>query len=116
MKATLNDRTGSTSIIGDIYTGNIYKQHVQQNRLGSLHQLSYSLCTNGRYGSNNIVLMFSRKFKHSNQSLWPIWLVNNEIEPSIRFKKEYVKLFGIWFDQCEPYMNTFLAPSIQMFI
>jgi hypothetical protein len=62
------------------------------------------------------LILMIRKFKHSNVSLWPIWLVNNELEPHIRFKKEYVKLFGVWFGKQEPIMNTFLTPCVQMFI
>jgi hypothetical protein len=35
------------NIIGDIYSGDIYQQHIIHNRLGSIYQLSYSLCTDG---------------------------------------------------------------------
>lgn len=47
MKETLNLRKGSDRSIGDIYTGAVYTEHVKANRLGKLHQLSYSLCTDG---------------------------------------------------------------------
>jgi hypothetical protein len=47
MKETLNLRKGSDRWIGDIYTGAVYTEHVKANRLGQLHQLSYSLCTDG---------------------------------------------------------------------
>jgi len=57
-----------------------------------------------------------RKFNKGNSSLWPIWLVNNELEPEIRFKKENVRLFAIWFGNSKPKMNTFLTPLTQMFI
>jgi hypothetical protein len=57
-----------------------------------------------------------RQFKKSGVSVWPIWLVNNELSPEIRFKKEYVKLFGLWFGSTKPHMNTFLTPLAQMFI
>jgi hypothetical protein len=42
--------------------------------------------------------------------------VNNELEPNLRFKKEYVKLAGVWFGNHKPHMNTFLTPLTQMFI
>jgi hypothetical protein len=47
MKETLGRRTMITENIGDIYDGNVYRQHVINNQLGSFHQLSYSLCTDG---------------------------------------------------------------------
>ena len=47
MKQTLSRRQGSKTVIGDIYTGKVYSQHVQQNRLGKIWQTSYSLCTDG---------------------------------------------------------------------
>lgn len=47
--------------------------------------------------------------------MWPIWLINNELEPNIRFKKEYIQLVGLWFGKKKPHMNTFLTPLVQMF-
>ena len=51
-----------------------------------------------------------------NTSYWPTWLINNELNPEIRFKKNNVKLFAIWFDKEKPPMNIFLKPLVQMFI
>jgi hypothetical protein len=47
MKETLSRRTIITENIGDIYGGNIYRQHIINNQLDSFHQLSYSLYTDG---------------------------------------------------------------------
>ena len=33
--------------IGDIYTGDIYQEHIKNGRLGNINQLSYSMCTDG---------------------------------------------------------------------
>ena len=84
MKNTLKIRKEESEFIGDIYTGNIYKIHVKNGRLGNINQLSYSLCTDGvrlaiyyLYISNLNV----RKFHKSSVSLWPIWVVCNELEP-----------------------------------
>jgi hypothetical protein len=57
-----------------------------------------------------------RKTKKGNSSVWPIWLVNNELKPEICFKKENVRLFAIRFGSNKPNMNTFLTPLTQMFI
>jgi hypothetical protein len=61
-------------------------------------------------------LIFRRANKGKNLSIWPIWLVNNELQPEIRFKKENIRLIGIWFGSKKPDMNTFLTPLTQMFI
>jgi hypothetical protein len=53
MKDTLELRIGSPDYIGDIYTGEVYTEHVKRNQLGKIWQTSYSLCTDGvRYVIN----------------------------------------------------------------
>jgi hypothetical protein len=47
MKSTIALKEESHEYIGDIYTGNIYSQHVQEGRLGTIWQTSYSMCTDG---------------------------------------------------------------------
>ena len=47
MKKTLEYRTKKDDTIGDIYSGDIYQQHVIEGRLGLYYQISYSLCTDG---------------------------------------------------------------------
>jgi len=34
-------------MIEDIYSGEIYSNHIKNDRLGKIYQLSYSLCTDG---------------------------------------------------------------------
>ena len=34
----------------------------------------------------------------------------------MRFKKENIHLFGVWFDSEKPNMTTLLTPLVQMFI
>ena len=115
----------------DIYAGDIYKNHVKEGRLGKIHQISYSLATGGvqyLHFINNINY-FRRANKGKNLSVWPLFLISNELEPSmyltqlnidifteIRFKKEHIQFLGIWFDSEKPDMNTFLTPITQMFI
>jgi hypothetical protein len=36
------------------------------------------------------------------------------LDPQIRFKKEYIKLAGIWFGSSKPDMSTFFTPLVQM--
>jgi hypothetical protein len=101
---------------GDIYTGKVYQEHIQNNRLGKIHQSSYCFCTDGVRFIYTILYNYFRNFKKSDTSIWPIWLINNELGPNLRFKKENVKLFGLWFGSFKPHMNTFLTPMTQMFI
>lgn len=39
--------TFNSVTIGDIYTGNVYQEHLNNGRLGKLHQLSYCMATDG---------------------------------------------------------------------
>jgi hypothetical protein len=103
--------------IGDIYSGKIYQNHIDHGRLGKIHQLSYSLAIDGvRWVVCSCLITSQRKSKKGNTSYWPIWLVANELAPEIRFKKDYVRLLGIWFGKTKPQMNSFLKPMTQMFI
>jgi hypothetical protein len=47
MKRTLEMRKVVSEIIGDIYSGSIYSEHVNKGRLGNINQLSYCLSTDG---------------------------------------------------------------------
>lgn len=46
-------------------------------------------------------------FKSSKVSLWPVYLVVNELSPYSRFLKKNMILWGLWQGQGKPKMNTF---------
>ena len=51
-------------------------------------------------------------FKSSKMSLWPIYLVVNELPISCRFNKENLILAGLWFGDKKPFMLNFLKPTV----
>ena len=52
-------------------------------------------------------------FKSSKVSLWPVYLVVNELSPYSRFLKKNMVLWGLWQGQGKPKMNTFFFPFVQ---
>jgi len=49
-------------------------------------------------------------FKSSNFSLWPLYLVINELPPKKRFSKDNMILAGLWFGSSKPAMWIYLKP------
>ena len=49
-------------------------------------------------------------FKSSKISIWPIFLIINELEPSLRFKSENIVFAGIWYSSKKPEAALFLEP------
>ncbi len=52
-------------------------------------------------------------FKSSQESLWPVYLVVNNLPPGIRMNKENTILCGIWFGP-KPAMKSLLQPVVDM--
>ncbi|KAK3916587.1 hypothetical protein KUF71_025702 [Frankliniella fusca] len=90
----------SANNIEDIYDGRIYKEHVQRGFLSNPSNISFMWYTDGVS-----VFNFSNKF-----SIWPLYLVINELKYKQRVKKENIVLAGIWFGKRKPKANTFLEP------
>ncbi|KAK3931070.1 Conserved oligomeric Golgi complex subunit 3 [Frankliniella fusca] len=86
--------------IEDIYDGAIYKEQVNNGFLSQPTNLSFMWYTDGVS-----VFNISNKF-----SIWPIYLVINELRYKDRVKKENIILAGIWFGKRKPKPNTFLKP------
>lgn len=51
-------------------------------------------------------------FKSSRYSIWPIYLIINELPPQIRFKCTIT--CGLWFGKSKPDMKVFLKPLVTM--
>lgn len=86
--------------VEDIYDGEIYKEHVRMGFLNNPHNISFMWYTDGI-----CVFNFSNKF-----SIWPFYLVINELSYKNRVKKQNIILAGIWFGKRKPKVNTFLTP------
>jgi hypothetical protein len=52
-------------------------------------------------------------YKSSKVSLWPVYLVINEIPPRERFLRKNMLLWGVWQGVSKPHMNTFLQPFVE---
>lgn len=49
-------------------------------------------------------------FKSSKTSVWPIFLMVNELPYKMRVSREYMLLAGLWCGSSKPQMNMFLSP------
>ena len=90
----------STDNIEDIYDGLIYEKHFKNyGFLANPDNISFLWNTDG------VPL-----FKSSKISIWPIFLIINELEPSLRFKSENIIFAGIWYSSKKPEAALFLEP------
>ena len=67
--------------------------------------------------ANNISLTWNVDglplFKYSKFSLWPIYLIVNELPYKLRTLKENMIIAGLWFGESKPnIMNVYLKPII----
>lgn len=88
------------SNIEDIYDGKLYRELV--NKAGILNS------------GNNISFLFNTDgvpvFKSSKVSIWPLFLVINELPYEKRMAKENMMFAGLWFGDKKPAMATYLKP------
>lgn len=86
----------------DIYDGQLYKSYFKNNGvLSNSENISFTFNTDG-----------APVFKSSNVSIWPIYLVVNELPYKLRMKKENMILAALWFGNKKPSMGTFLKPFL----
>ncbi|XP_053387539.1 uncharacterized protein LOC128551126 [Mercenaria mercenaria] len=55
-------------------------------------------------------------FKSSKTSIWPVFLMINELPFKMRANRDFMILAGLWCGQSKPDMNLFLTPLIKSFI
>ena len=83
--------------IEDIYDGCIYKKHFENDGfLSNTDNISFLWNTDG------IPLLKSSKI-----SIWPIFLVINELESKHRYKSENMLFAGIWYSSKNPEASFF---------
>lgn len=84
----------------DIYDGAVYKELSEDDGfLANPNNLSFTWYTDG------ISIFKSSKF-----SIWPVYLLINELPVSERYKKENILLAALWFGESKPFPNLFLQP------
>ena len=88
--------------IEDIYDGHIYKQLSQPG--GPLSE-DYPFNVSFTINTDGIPV-----FKSSKMSLWPVFLMINELPFKHRKKRANMLLAGLWFGETKPFMATFTMP------
>lgn len=88
----------------DIYDGSEYKKHCNPGILDFQHNVSLLWNTDGVH-----------VFKSSKFSIWPLYLIINELPFGERTKRENMLFAGLWFGDTKPFMLTscrhFILPS-----
>ncbi|XP_071855030.1 uncharacterized protein [Apostichopus japonicus] len=82
----------------DIFDGEIYKNLEEVHNFPN--NFTYTFNTDGM-----------PVFKSASYSLWPIYIMINELPPSLRMKN--LLLAGVWFGQKGPRMNIFLEKFVR---
>ena len=90
--------------IEDIYDGRLYRSLVSKGILSSENNISFIFNTDG-----------VPVFKSSKVSIWPLYLIINELPYKKRFARENMLFAGMWFGEKKPAMWTFLKPFHQSF-
>lgn len=90
--------------VEDIYDGQLYKKLTNEGILSSPDNVSFLMNTDG-----------VPVFKSSKVSIWPLYLVINELPYSKRMAKENMIFAGLWFGEKKPAMWTFLKPHTYSF-
>ena len=88
--------------IEDIYDGGLYRSLVSKGILSSGNNISFIFNTDG-----------VPVFKSSKVSIWPLYLIINELPYNKRFTRENMLFAGMWFGEKKPAMWTFLKPFHQ---
>ena len=89
--------------IMDIYDGLLYQKHFNNHGLLSdPNNISFSLNTDG-----------APLFKSSNVSIWPVYLLINELPLAQRKKRNHSLFYGVWISSSKPQMWSFLKPLFE---
>ena len=99
---TVGNRQHEEGHIKDIYDGNIYRNFVRS--LPEEDRQNYATAVLNTDGA--------AKFKCSQYSIWPIYLMINELPAQERINK-FVTC-GLWFHRNKPVMNVFIDPFVNI--
>ena len=98
----INNRQSELGIIKDVYDGSRYRKFVSS--LPEETRRSYATFTFNTDGAPTT--------NSSNYSIWPIYLMINELPITDRFRE--LITCGIWFGKGKPDMNVFMKPFVKM--
>lgn len=87
------------SLLEDIMDGHVYTKMISLGLLGNINQISITVSIDG-----------VSPFKDSDVTIWPIWLVINELPPDIRYKHVY--LIGLYYGLKKPSEELLLKPLV----
>lgn len=88
--------------IQDVYDGEIYQKLFNSGFLKDKNNLSFAMNTDG------VAI-----FKSSKISMWPVYLLVNELPLKERKKRENTLFYGIWLSSKKPMMWSFLKPLFE---
>ena len=83
----------------DVYDGSSYRKAYDNGFLKDPNSVSFSLNTDG-----------VQIFKSSVVSMWPVYMMINELPSSERKLKENIVYYGLWISSKKPIMWSFLKP------
>ena len=92
----------SDDLITDVYDGLLYRELCDKGILSDKDNISFIMNTDG-----------VPVFKSSKVSIWPVYMIINELPYSKRMAKENMLLCGLWFGERKPAMWTFLKPHCE---
>lgn len=98
----IKDRPHEKGLIRDIYDGKMYRDF--KKSLNASDKYQYATVS---FKTDGVPL-----FENSTSSIWPIYIMINEIPFNIRTKE--LVLAGIWVGADKPNMNIFLEPFVNI--
>ncbi|PIK38304.1 hypothetical protein BSL78_24855 [Apostichopus japonicus] len=92
-------KTTTHNCIRDVYDSKLYQDLYQAGFLNNPNNLSFAMNTDG------VAI-----FKSSKLSMWPVYMIVNELPISERKARENMLMYGIWISPKKPIMWSFLNP------
>ena len=83
----------------DVYDGKMYQKLYKNGLLKNPNNISFSMNTDGAH-----------IFKSSKVSMWPVYLLVNELPVKERKARENTIFYGVWISARKPMMWSFLKP------
>ncbi|CAG2218049.1 unnamed protein product [Mytilus edulis] len=100
-----SSETTDSATYKDISDGYLYQLYTENDGpLSQPENISFTFNTDG-----------APVFKSSKVSVWPLFMVINELPYKLRMMKENMILAGLWFGNQKPSMSTFLSPFLDSF-
>lgn len=92
-------QNNQSNFLKDVYDGQLYRDLFENGVLKDKNNLSFSMNTDG------VPL-----FKSSKVSMWPVYMLINELPIAKRKHRQNSLLYGVWISSKKPQMWSFLRP------